>query len=65
MQNSNFIGRLVQEMQFRNYSERTTVTYSRLLANIEKYFHLPIEVISFFEVLSVSLLYKRSKRKIP
>ncbi|NCC74362.1 MAG: hypothetical protein EOM06_13350 [Sphingobacteriia bacterium] len=46
MQNSNFIGRLVQEMQFRNYSERTTVTYSRLLANIEKYFHLPIDSIT-------------------
>lgn len=46
MQNSDLIGRLVQEMQFRNYSERTIVTYSRLLANVEKYFHLPLDGIS-------------------
>ncbi|MBE0639392.1 MAG: tyrosine-type recombinase/integrase [Bacteroidales bacterium] len=46
MQNSDLIGCLVQEMQFRNYSERTIVTYSRLLANVEKYFQLPIDNIT-------------------
>jgi integrase/recombinase XerD len=46
MENSNFIGRLIVEMQFRNYSERTIVTYSRLLANLEKDFNMPLDNIT-------------------
>jgi integrase/recombinase XerD len=46
MKNSNFIGRLIEEMQFRNYSERTIVTYSRLLANLEKSSNLPLDNIT-------------------
>ena len=52
MQNSTFIGRLVQEMQFRNYSERTIVTYSRLLANVEKSYNLPLDSITADQIKS-------------
>lgn len=46
MKNSDLIGRLVEEMQFRNYSERTIATYSSLLANVEKSSKLPLENIT-------------------
>lgn len=40
------VERLIHEMQLRNYSPRTTDTYSELMSKVEKFFDQPIDRIS-------------------
>lgn len=40
------VERLIHEMQLRNYSPRTTDTYSELMSKVEKFFNLPIDKIT-------------------
>lgn len=43
---SQFIEGLIHEMQLRNYSSKTTHTYSELLSKVENIYNLPIDNIS-------------------
>jgi integrase/recombinase XerD len=45
-QNSKHLELLIHEMQYRNYSSRTVITYSKLLATIEKAYNQHIDQIS-------------------
>jgi integrase/recombinase XerD len=44
--NSQFVELLIYEMQLRNYSSRTIQTYSELLLKVEKFYSLPLDIIS-------------------
>jgi len=43
---SQFVERLIHEMQLRNYSPRTIHTYGELMSKVEKFFNLPIDKIA-------------------
>lgn len=43
---SQLVERLIYEMQFRNYSSRTIHTYGELMSKVEKFFNLPIDIIT-------------------
>ncbi len=40
------VGRLIEEMQLRNYSPQTVRTYSDLLTKVEKSLELPLDQVS-------------------
>ena len=44
--NSQFIERLIHEMQFRNYSPRSILSYSGLLSKIENLYDQPLDKIT-------------------
>lgn len=43
---SQLVERLIHEMQLRNYSSRTIHTYGELMSKVEKFFNLPIDIIT-------------------
>jgi integrase/recombinase XerD len=43
---SQFVERLIYEMQFRNYSTRSIKTYGDLASKIEKYFKFPLDQVT-------------------
>jgi site-specific recombinase XerD len=62
-QNSHYVELLINEMQLRNYSSRTIRSYSELMSKLEKFYSLPLNLITT-DQFKVYLLQRISNKAI-
>lgn len=62
-QNSHYVELLINEMQLRNYSSRTIRSYSELMSKLEKFYSLPLNLITI-DQFKVYLLQRISSEAI-